>query len=184
MLDQWVQGGPQPPREEEAYVEMAKEGRKRIPAAAQEVAKLLKPLWSSLLEAQVTLEESRPPQWQAAVEDMRHQIATLTCDRFLTLTPWQWLQNYPRYFEAVCRRIEKLRGALPRDQAHMDDLTPRLLHLAERQAEHEQRGLVDPELITYRWMLEEYRVSLFAQELGVAVKVSPQRLDKQWEKVE
>ena len=41
----------------------------------------------------------------------------------------------------------------------------------------------DRELMTYRWMLEEYRVSLFAQELGTCVKVSPQRLDRQWLKV-
>ena len=35
----------------------------------------------------------------------------------------------------------------------------------------------------YRWMLEEYRVSLFAQQLGTSIKISPQRLNKQWAKV-
>jgi len=52
-----------------------------------------------------------------------------------------------------------------------------------RKAEHDAIGLRDAELELYRWMLEEYRVSLFAQELGVSVPVSERRLERQWEKV-
>ena len=48
---------------------------------------------------------------------------------------------------------------------------------------HDAHGVVDPALVDYRWMIEELRVSLFAQELKTAVKVSPQRLEKQWEKL-
>ena len=52
--------------------------------------------------------------------------------------------------------------------------------LSER---HKRDGVVDPELTEFRWMLEEYRVSLWAQQLGTAMKISPQRLDRQWGKV-
>jgi ATP-dependent helicase HrpA len=48
----------------------------------------------------------------------------------------------------------------------------------------EAEGRASEELTTYRWMLEEYRVSCFAQPLGTSVTVSPQRLEKQWAKFE
>ena len=50
-------------------------------------------------------------------------------------------------------------------------------------ASHTRAGLVDPALEQHRWMIEEYRVSLFAQDLGTSVPVSPKRLDAQWEQV-
>ena len=48
---------------------------------------------------------------------------------------------------------------------------------------HRGQGIVDAEMEQYRWMVEEYRVSLFAQQLGTCMKVSPTRLDKQWGKI-
>ncbi|MOA53082.1 ATP-dependent RNA helicase HrpA [compost metagenome] len=53
-----------------------------------------------------------------------------------------------------------------------------------RLAKHAQEGKRDPELVLYRWMLEEYRVSLFAQQLGTRMPVSDKRLNKQWSQVE
>ena len=53
-----------------------------------------------------------------------------------------------------------------------------------QQQSNEQRHRYDPQLVEYRWMIEEFRVSLFAQPLGTAIKISPQRLDKQWAQVE
>ena len=52
--------------------------------------------------------------------------------------------------------------------------------LKKRQAKHAKEGLYDEQLVLYRWMLEEYRVSLFAQQLGTKVTVSDKRLSKQW----
>jgi ATP-dependent helicase HrpA len=65
----------------------------------------------------------------------------------------------------------------------MRELTPLETRYHDRIAEHRSRNIIDPELVTYRWMLEEYRVSLFAQKLGTAVPVSVKRLDRQWKKV-
>ena len=53
----------------------------------------------------------------------------------------------------------------------------------DRAQSHRQRGIVDPQLELYRWMLEEFRVSLFAQQLGTSLTVSAKRLEKQWNKV-
>ncbi len=82
-------------------------------------------------------------------------------------------------------RIKKIAtSGIPRDRQAHDQIAPRWQAFQERAAEHTSRGIDDPELIHFRWMLEELRVSLFAQELGTSMPVSAQRLDKQWNKVQ
>ena len=99
-------------------------------------------------------------------------------------TPWPWLQQFPRYARAIVMRLQKLTGgAGQRDQQHLAAVVPRWQRGIERMKQHRDRHLYDPELETYRWMTEEFRVSLFAQELGTAVPVSEKRLDQQWARV-
>jgi ATP-dependent helicase HrpA len=70
-----------------------------------------------------------------------------------------------------------------RDAQALGHLAPWLSAYARRAAEHRQRGAIDAELVLFRWMLEEFRVSLFAQQLGTALPVSTQRLERQWARV-
>jgi ATP-dependent helicase HrpA len=115
---------------------------------------------------------------------MHEQLCELVPERFLIQTPWEWLRHFPRYFQAIQRRITKLStGGIARDDSARPELARRRSEMLEVRAVHHETHVYDPELTTYRWMLEEYRVSLFAQELGTCVKVSPQRLDRQWLKV-
>ena len=78
-----------------------------------------------------------------------------------------------RTCRAACRATgEKFQEFQPRWQLYLE------------QARHQQsQGIFDPELMHLRWMLEEYRVSLFAQKLGTAIPVSPKRLEQQWAKL-
>jgi ATP-dependent helicase HrpA len=123
------------------------------------------------------------PRWQYAVDDIREQIARLMESQSFAKTPWDWLRQYPRYFRAICCRLENLPGSLPRDWQNFQEFQPRW-QLYLEQARHDQaQGIVDPELLHLRWMLEEYRVSLFAQKLGTAISVSPKRLEQQWVKL-
>ena len=81
-------------------------------------------------------------------------------------------------------RLKKLSaGGQARDQRAMLDIAPRWCKLRERLDAARQSGRHEPELLTCRWMLEELRVSLFAQELRTAISISPQRWDKQWDLV-
>jgi len=70
-----------------------------------------------------------------------------------------------------------------RDQELMANLAPHIKRYGERARSLAERGIVDGELETYRWMVEELRVSLFAQDLGTSMPVSGKRLDGQWERV-
>ena len=62
----------------------------------------------------------------------------------------------------------------------MQQLEPWIVSHDQRAAAHHQRGAIDQQLVLFRWMLEEFRVSLFAQQLGTSLPVSSQRLEKQW----
>ncbi|HHJ20303.1 MAG TPA: DUF3418 domain-containing protein, partial [Gammaproteobacteria bacterium] len=101
---------------------------------------------------------------------------------FLHHTPYQWLEEMPRYFRALTVRLEKLAAAPAGDEQKYQQLQPFLqeyarLKTAANTAQDNTQG--NRELITLRWMLEEYRVSLFAQPMKTAVPVSAKRLEKQ-----
>ena len=152
-----------------------------IVPAVQEVTKVIVPLLESYHLAKLTIERNKPHP--AALEAEEH-LARLTLPGFLTATDWDTLREYPRYFRAVPMRFEKLRGGgESADRQSVAELDQYWQKYLERRELHELAGITDPELDVFRWMIEEYRVSLFAQRLGTSIKVSSQRLDKQFEKV-
>ena len=172
------------PRSRQEYQRQLASGRRRIVPVVQDVAGLAAPLFEQYHRARLAADEALAPQWQYAVDDVRAQIARLTGPTFLTATPWPWLRHYPRYFRAIVHRFDKLRGGgARRDRQASDELAFRLDLYRQRLDEHRQRDVLDPELDRYGWMLEEYRVSLFAQQLGTSIAVSPKRLESQWSKV-
>ena len=80
--------------------------------------------------------------------------------------------------------MERLRGGgVDRDLRAMADVHKWQRLLAERAAKHQGEGIVDPNLVEFRWLHEEFRVSVFAQELKTSVPVSDKRMEKAWEKV-
>ena len=156
-------------------------GRKNILPAVQQVTKLILPLFENYHELRLALEQARLPTWKYALDDIREQLAALLAPGFLTTTPWEWLMHYPRYLKAASLRLKKLAtGGIPRDKQSHDQIAPRWQAYQERLADHRRRRHFDPDLAHHRWLIEELRVSLFAQELGTSQPVSPQRLDKQF----
>ncbi len=119
--------------------------------------------------------------------DIEHQIAQLTPPEFLATTPIEWLVELPRYFQAMVTRAQRAApggDAAERDATNMGQVTPWedvLRELDARPLEELPRNRAEAE--RFRWMLQEYRVSLFAQELGTKMPVSPKRLEKQWQQV-
>jgi len=110
--------------------------------------------------------------------DIAEQLDLLIFPGFVHHTPPGQLEHFERYLRGVQQRIERIHNNPGQDAARM-----------ERVREHWQRLLlahppppdpVDEELSRFRWMLEEYRVSVFAQELKTARPVSAKRLEAQW----
>jgi len=172
------------PRDADAFEAQHLVGRKNILPAVQEVTKLVAALFEAYHELRLALEQAKPATWQYALDDLRDQLAALMPDGFLTAIPWIWLQHFPRYLRAMTLRLVKIKsGGLARDRQAHEQVATRWQAYKQRAVEHAKRFIDDPELAHYRWMIEELRVSLFAQELGTSMPVSPQRLDKQWSKV-
>ena len=129
---------------------------------------------SLLIEKQLKFNET--DRNQHTYSDIRQQLERLLAPGFLATVPLRWLDQYPRYLKGIEYRMEKLQGNSARDEASLGELSAyssRLFDLDQPEAQALQQ---------YRWMLEEFRVSLFAQPVGTSIPVSGKRLDKEWEK--
>ncbi|TLP62983.1 MULTISPECIES: ATP-dependent RNA helicase HrpA [Pseudomonas] len=119
-----------------------------------------------------------------ALNDIKQQLANLVYPGFVRETPGAWFKELPRYLKAVELRLEKLGSQVQKDRVWSSELANCWAQYKARADKHAQEGKRDEQLTLYRWLLEEYRVSLFAQQLGTKVPVSDKRLSKQWSQVE
>jgi len=114
------------------------------------------------------------------VSDIQAQLNALFPENFITAIEHDWLKQYPRYLAGISKRFEKSKSNATRDRQLRLEFN-RLWHEYEkRQAALEKQHIDSAQLRHYRWMLEEYRVSLFAQELRTRFPVSEKRLKKYW----
>jgi ATP-dependent helicase HrpA len=162
------------PANEEQFVARGKEAKSRLLLIAQELARLVGNVLTEYQAVQKSL-----PQLKAhaqANQDVRAQLEWLLHKRFIADTPYERLQHVPRYLKAISLRIEKLRGNPVRDMQCMAQMQP--LTQAWQKLRQAQQGNSDPRVDEFAWMLQELRVSLYAQELKTPVIVSVKRLEK------
>ncbi len=152
------------------------EGRARMNLIAQEVARLAAVVLTEWAAAQRKLKDSKAPKEVA--DDLQAQLQRLVDKRFLLHTAWAPLQHFPRYLKAVVLRLEKWRADPARDATRLAELRPLEQRWLRRLAE--LKGARHARMDEYRWLLEELRVSYFAQELRTPQPVSAKRLDKAW----
>jgi ATP-dependent helicase HrpA len=164
------------PSDEGAFKARIEEGRTRLTLIAHEVARLAGTVLTEYASALRKLKDSKPTKEVA--DDVGGQLQRLCGKRFLAITPWAPLQHLPRYLKAVTLRLDKLRTDPARDAARLAELRPLEQRYLRRVAE--MKGNPDARLGEYRWLLEELRVSLFAQELRTPQPVSVKRVDKAW----
>lgn len=137
--------------------------------------------------------DAAPGAWAPTVSDVKNQLAMLVgpaAGRFLIDTPWEWLKHYPRYLSGIVLRLEKCGGAarvevagegLERDWRRMNEIMPMWAGLLGRLRLVGGVANASDEVVQFRWMLEELRVSLLAQELRTAHSVSVKKLSARWE---
>jgi ATP-dependent helicase HrpA len=141
---------------------------------AQEISRAVQAVLERLARIQAALPKAAAP----AATDIRAQLAWLVPAGFLLVTPWERLKEFPRYLHAIEQRLEKL-GANPRRDAQLAaEIAP--LEARYRERVKAERGLKPPGEDEFRWLLEEFRVSLFAQQLKTRVPVSARRLTDVW----
>ena len=150
------------------------EGKAKLGLLAQDVARTA----ASILEAWVAAVRKLPQAKgnAAAHQDIQAQLSQLVPADFVSRTPAAQLAHMPRYLKAVVARIDKLRSDPARDTRLMADMAPLLAQYSR--ARSALKGAPDRGLDEFRWLLEELRVALFAQELRTPMPVSAKRLQK------
>jgi ATP-dependent helicase HrpA len=169
------------PTEESAFETRREAARGRILLVAQEILRLLGIILAehALLAKKLAAMQKAFPQ---ACADIGAQLAELMPKKFIAITPFERLQHYPRYLKAITLRLEKARSDPARDARLMADW-----QALGKPWERERNAMLksgqagDAFLDEFRWLLEELRVALFAQELKTSSPVSVKRLQKMWE---
>ena len=164
------------PTDATTFARRLEEGRTRLNLIAQEVARTAATVLAEYAAALRKLKDCRPSREVA--DDVTQQLLRLVPKRFLAATEWPALLHLPRYLKAVVLRLDKLRSDPARDAARLAELRPLEQRWLRRVAE--LKGASHARMDEYRWLLEELRVSLFAQELRTPQPVSTKRLDKVW----
>ena len=177
-LDRAYLGDPLP-TDAAAFQRRLEEGRTRLVLICHEVARMAGAVLGEFAAAQRKLKDARAPKDVA--DDITAQLQRLMGRRFLTNTPWSLLAHLPRYLKAIVLRLDKQRADPARDAARLAELRPLEQRWTRRLAE--LKGVHDARMDDYRWMLEELRVSFFAQELRTPQPVSAKRLDKAWAQI-
>ena len=169
------------PADEPAFAVRREAARGRILLVSQEILRLVGVILtehSALTKKLAGMQKAFP---QAAA-DIAAQLAELMPKRFIVVTPFERLQHYPRYIKAIGLRLDKARSDPVRDTRLMADW-----QALGKPWERERNAMLksgqagDAFLDEFRWLLEELRVALFAQELKTSSPVSVKRLQKMWD---
>jgi ATP-dependent helicase HrpA len=162
------------PASEAEFTARGREAKNRLLLVAQEIARLVGNILGEYQAVQKNLPQIKTNT--PVNQDVRAQLEWLLHKRFIAETPYERLQHVPRYLKAIGLRIEKLRTNPVRDAQCMAQMQP--LSQAWQKLRQAQQGRPDPRLDEFAWLLQELRVSLFAQELKTPVIVSVKRLEK------
>ncbi len=165
------------------FERMIEQAKTRLGLIVQEVSRVVMSVLSEWQAAQKKLVGIK--SYAAQYKDISEQIALLTPKGFIEQSPYTQLVHYPRYFKAMVMRCDKLKGGLERDAQCMRDMLPLQQNWqrewSAQRAANAVHEVVDVRLVEFRWLLEELRVGLFAQELRTPMPVSVKRLHKVWD---
>ncbi len=168
------------PRTNDAFMKLKQRARARLPAVTEAVTRQAQAIaneYQSLLQQQAKM----PATVNRLKRDCEQQIGLLVYRGCFSQTPWEYLQHVPRYLKALRLRIEKQPSNADRDGKHAASVGLIWQRWQDKiQVLHAANKAIPPALADYRWLIEELRVSLFAQELRTPSPVSTKRLDKVW----
>ena len=158
------------------FTKRLEEGRGRLTLISSEIARLVATILQEYATAARKLKDTKnAPE---ATADVATQLARLMPKRFIAVTPFTQLHHFTRYLKAITARLDKYRADPTRDATKLAELRPSEQNYWRLVAE--RKGAVDDRMMEFRWLLEELRVSFFAQELRTPQPVSVKRLDKLW----
>jgi ATP-dependent helicase HrpA len=169
------------PRDRAEFEACAERGRPELYEEAMRVRDVARRALEESRRAQTELAARPDGVDPALAEDCAAQLDELAGGRLVEAAPDPWLDSLPRFLAAVRRRIARLpqaRGAAGQGQYEFREWRATARTLL---AQASRRSDIPPEVERLRWMVEEFGVSLFAQELRTSLPVSAKRLTRQLE---
>ena len=166
------------PRTRDGFNELLENRRAALSETAEGLAAIVLNVFKEWRAARDALNGVRSAVFSEATADINGQLAALLTPDFIAATARPWLDYLPRYLKAIARRVERLAGNLKRDAELASRVRPFAAALRSLSAQPATSGTRDA-LEQLRWMIEEFRVSSFAQELKTMMKVSEKRLAEQ-----
>ncbi|MBK1720820.1 ATP-dependent RNA helicase HrpA [Thiocystis violacea] len=183
ILDLTFAEGLAPIRTQQAFEARLAERKGRLFGMAAEVCALLDGILGAYQGLRKRLANITQVNWMPSVMDIRGQLDALVFRGFAQQIPYVHLKDYPRYLKAIEQRIDRLAHAPTRDRQWMTEIAEIQRRWSERAQAARSAGRQDPRLEEIRWLLEELRVSLFAQQLGTAGPVSVKRIQARWKEL-
>jgi ATP-dependent helicase HrpA len=169
------------PRTNAEFMNLKQRARTRLPAVVDASSRLATNI-AQEYQALTQKLNGLPSNMARIKKEIEEQLAMLLPKRFFSQTPWERLQHLPRYIKAMKLRLDKYPSSIDRDAKSAQNVQmvwqrwqDKVTNLRKANAE------VSEDLADYRWLIEELRVSLFAQELKTPFPVSVKRLDKIWD---
>lgn len=169
-LDQTIRSG-------KVFNALLEKNRSDLTTNTAELCRLLEPLLKAHFEIHKALKGNIKPNWLEALNDINDQLKHLVFNGFLEQTSIEELRHYPRYLKGMLRRLDKLAASAQRDRGLRIEVQP---HWNQYKEKVKNNHTAYEQLQPYRWAIEEFRISLFAQELGTEHPISSKRLDKLW----
>lgn len=130
------------------------------------------------------LQPARSDIKNQSISEMRSQLGRLIYPGFIRDAGVDNIKNIPRYLQAIVLRNERAQSFIQKDRKRAQEINPLWEQTLQAFATAQKKRLYLPQLLEYRWMLEEYAVSLFAQEVGTSGAVSLSSLNKLWKNIE
>ncbi|MDH5327542.1 MAG: ATP-dependent RNA helicase HrpA [Gammaproteobacteria bacterium] len=150
-----------------------------LQAGANELATVLQQALDAHQQIRTRLDSIKAPQ--PSVEDMSDQLDWLIYTGFVVETPYRWLLQLPRFLQGLTLRLGKLQQNPDHDGQRLETFLPYWHDFVELYNQQYEQGGVSSALMEYRWVLEEMRVSVFAQPLKTSMPVSYKRLERMWQ---
>jgi ATP-dependent helicase HrpA len=170
-------------RTERQFQQRLKDGKPALMSVANQSCEKLGQVLLEYQQLRKALSQVKQINWMASVADMKQQLDELVYQGFLEGMTEQRFKDYLRYLKAMQLRLDKLVHAAARDQKLMREMSDLQSRLLERQTLLRQKDRYDDRVEEIRWMLEELRISLFAQEIKTAYPVSVKRIEKRWKEL-
>ena len=166
-------------RDKQSFEKRLEKGANVFINNANEICDILTQVFDSYNKIRKQIKNNTKPNWLLSLNDVQSDLEHLIYEDFLYFTPIEYLSHYPRYLQAIQQRLDKLQQVAERDREYTNMLSKYWEYFIELNDEYYEH----PVFVLYRWMLEEFRVSLFAQGLKTSMPVSQKRLEKQWQEV-